>query len=183
MTGTRKRDHFLPNRVYIRHGSYHYVSPAGQWVKLGRVGTIDHAQLAAKVNELPKFRFDRYAKDLFRVARRSASTRKIPIELTLHDIENMLECAGYRCTVTRIPFSDERMRGVRVRPWMPSIDRIDNTKGYVAGNCRIVCAYVNIALNVFGLEPLNRIVDCIRIKRQRAARASLTPADAIGRAD
>jgi hypothetical protein len=35
-------------------------------------------------------------------------------------------------------------------PFSPSLDRIDCTQGYVAGNVRLVCLIVNFALNTFG---------------------------------
>lgn len=34
-------------------------------------------------------------------------------------------------------------------PLSPSIDRIDNRKGYVEGNCRLVCFIANLGRNDF----------------------------------
>lgn len=41
---------------------------------------------------------------------------------------------------------------------MPSIDRIDTTRGYTPDNVRLVCAAVNLALNQFGEGIFFRIV-------------------------
>jgi hypothetical protein len=37
MGGKRKSDHFLPQRLYVRSGSYYYVDFHGKWHNLGRV--------------------------------------------------------------------------------------------------------------------------------------------------
>ena len=42
----------------------------------------------------------------------------------------------------------------RENPWAPSIDRIDNSKGYEAGNVRMVCVAANFAMNAWGEEAL-----------------------------
>ena len=61
-----------------------------------------------------------------------------------------MQKADGRCTVTLLPFSMVRPKGMRIRPWLPSIDRIRSDKSYSADNIRIVCAFVNVALNGFG---------------------------------
>lgn len=43
------------------------------------------------------------------------------------------------------------------RPLAPSIDRIDSSLGYTRQNCRIVCAAVNYAMNVWGEDVLWRL--------------------------
>ena len=60
--------------------------------------------------------------------------------------------AGGRCALGGTPFSPERPDKVRFRPWMPSLDRIDPFGPYSAGNCRLVSAYTNIAINQFGVD-------------------------------
>jgi len=61
------------------------------------------------------------------------------------------------CELTRIRFSAQRMKGCTKRPWMPSVDRRDCSKGYTADNCRLVCVAVNLALNEFGDAVLMQI--------------------------
>jgi hypothetical protein len=69
----------------------------------------------------------------------------------------IVERAGGQCEVSGIAFSDHRPPGARVRPWVPSIDRIECTQGYSASNCRLVCAAVNLALNEFGTDVFTKI--------------------------
>jgi hypothetical protein len=52
------------------------------------------------------------------------------------------------CEVTGIPF--ELSNGdTRVRPFSPSVDRIDSSKGYTKDNCRVVLTIYNTAKNEF----------------------------------
>lgn len=58
----------------------------------------------------------------------------------------------YKCALTGIPFAPERRRdsGWLKNPYAPSLDRIDNAKGYEPGNVRVVLSAVNYALNEWG---------------------------------
>lgn len=77
------------------------------------------------------------------------------------DFWSLVERANGRCEVTGIKFSSERVGGLRVAAWSPSIDRIDGAKGYSVDNCRLVCVSVNMALNEFGVEVLLRIANAL----------------------
>ena len=74
--------------------------------------------------------------------------------LSKDELKALWARANGKCQLTGIPFSSERKPGCVKRPWMPSVDRIDCSKGYTADNCRLVCVAVNLALNEFGDEVL-----------------------------
>lgn len=59
------------------------------------------------------------------------------------------------CEVTGLPFS---ARGVQA-PTMPSIDRIDSTKGYTEDNCRVICWALNAAFNQWGETAVRPIFE------------------------
>jgi hypothetical protein len=164
----RIRNHHLPKRIYIHHGAYWYYPKDSAPVKLARLDAPIEAIEKYGV-ELPLFSFDQHAKELFRVLRRSAKSRRIPLAITLEDVLSMLKAANYCCTISGVPFSYERVPGCRVRPWIPSIDRIDSRLGYTVENCRIVCAYINIALNTFGLPVLEKVIKAMRGRRKQLA--------------
>lgn len=69
-----------------------------------------------------------YAKTLFASVIRNAKTRNIYVGITVEDIEKMLVNAEFRCEVTGIHFDMIKKPGYRVRPWIPSVDRIDSAK-------------------------------------------------------
>jgi hypothetical protein len=109
-----------------------------------------------------KFRSDGYAKalpmlpELFKQARKNASVRGIEFTMTRADMLALLDESGGSCTITGIPF-DPDFRPHRRRPFVPSLDRIDNAKPYTVENCRMVCSAVNCALNEWGLSVLEEI--------------------------
>ncbi len=63
---------------------------------------------------------------------------------------------GYCCAITGRPFEP-----IGEGPWQPSVDRIDNGRGYEPTNLRIVSYIVNIAMNVWGEGPLIELAEQI----------------------
>lgn len=94
---------------------------------------------------------NRIAKLLHDRAKDRASRQGMEIAITKNDLIEMLTVNGGRCAVTgaQLDFS-KRKREIGRRPWVPSLDRIDATKGYTLDNCRIVCCAANIAMNTWG---------------------------------
>ncbi|MGI4717254.1 MAG: hypothetical protein ACRYGO_07515 [Janthinobacterium lividum] len=108
---------------------------------------------------------------LFKSIRKNALPRGIPVEITEADVQTMLARANGRCELSGIPFDSRPDPGYRIRPWMPSVDRVDSRKPYTIENCRIVCSAVNIALNQFGEAVLLQIASgIIGARRRRAMR-------------
>lgn len=91
-------------------------------------------------------------------SRKRAVQLGLPHDLDLAHLQELLKKSGGRCAVSGIAFTGCRYPGQRIRPWMPSIDRIDTTRGYTPDNVRLVCAAVNLALNQFGEGIFFRIV-------------------------
>lgn len=112
-----------------------------------------------------------YQQDLFQVAGRllqqsktNASQRRVKNTLTREDIMELLLASDGRCAVTGLPFDFAPLENTKRHPWMPSLDRINHSKGYHAENIRIVCFAVNVAMNQWGEQALYRIVDAINAK-------------------
>lgn len=99
--------------------------------------------------------------------RKNACIRKIPFFLTLDDLLEMYRRSNGVCEVSGIKFSLNKHGDWRARPWVPSVDRIDTKGPYVNDNCRLVCYYVNQAINEFGLETF------IHVCRKVAATTSM----------
>jgi len=64
-----------------------------------------------------------------------------------------------RCAVSGIEFHlDEIKAGhKRTRAFAPSLDRIDNSKGYTRDNVRLVCRIANFAMNIWGDQALIKL--------------------------
>ncbi len=102
---------------------------------------------------------------LFSRTKKRAQSRSIPFSLTFEDVNQMFFQSDKRCTISGIAYSSETVDGKRFRPWMPSLDRVDPHGPYSRENCRLVCAYINIAINQFGEDQLLKVVG--RIARRR----------------
>jgi hypothetical protein len=63
-----------------------------------------------------------------------------------------------KCQISGIPFDFSKAIEGRRRPFYPSLDRKDSSKGYSFKNCRLVCSIVNIAMNEWGTLPLHHLV-------------------------
>ena len=150
----------LPPGVFRSHGAY-YVVKRGSWLHLGRT----EAEALARLRDTPitaaEAEILKFATLLVARTRQNCKKRRqLDFALTTADIKPLLDAAGWRCAVTRTPFSLEFVG--KHRPYAPSIDRIDNARGYTRDNCRIVCSAVNIAMNVWGVEVLRRIAQHMR---------------------
>jgi hypothetical protein len=73
------------------------------------------------------------------------------------DFERIMQRAAGRCELTGIEFTINREFKGSKAMWGPSIDRKVSRLPYEFNNCRLVCTAVNLALNEFGLETLQRI--------------------------
>jgi len=113
-----------------------------------------------------------HATRMHKAMRANAKARGIEVKLSLSELEALVNEACGRCSLTGIYFNADRPEGHRIRPWLPSLDRIDAMKGYETGNVRIVCAAVNIAMNQFGEDVLFRIAASLVTKKRFAERAT-----------
>lgn len=98
----------------------------------------------------------------YRNARKNASQRKLEFSIPESEIFNLAKSCRSRCQMTGIRFAlVDAMAPYERQPWAPSLDRIDRSRGYVAGNCRLICAIANIAMNTWGEGPLLTLADAL----------------------
>ena len=187
MTRPRKHDRHLPKRVYQRRGKYYYVFQS-RWHPLGaelleaiaRAVQIENELLVSGSSAAASLISDKARKLLLRtrtrdemaerrllmdhliLSRRSCKVRAkkagIPFDLSMQDVEVLLAMSKSRCAVTGHEFSFGRYGNTLKRPFVPSIDRIDSSRGYTISNCRIVCSITNIAMNAWGDAPLRSLI-------------------------
>lgn len=101
---------------------------------------------------------EQWAKKIYRRCKDSSKARSIDFDLSRDDFEKLVNDSQGRCAITGILFDfDTRETGSRAHPFKPSLDRIDNRKGYVVGNIRLVCIAVNFAFNEWGEKVFDRI--------------------------
>ena len=93
---------------------------------------IESQQRAKNNSRRTEYYYKNRAAQLVRDAKRRAAKRGLEFTLTK---EWALETYTGHCAITGIKFLDYRDRNGG-GPYSPSIDRIDNTKGYTESNCR-----------------------------------------------
>lgn len=84
---------------------------------------------------------------MFHTVKCSARTRGLPFILLKSDIIALAEKQDWKCARTGIDL--DLTAGQGTRPFGPSVDRIDNARGYEPGNIQIVCTIYNYAKNAF----------------------------------
>lgn len=132
-----------------------------QMQSCGLVG-MSKASIATKsIEELKPL-----AKNMLGGMRHRANKKSPACTITRDDILALLTASGGACAVTGVPLDmDTKLAHGRVSPWMPSIDRIDSNRGYVPGNCRIVCYQANLAMSQFGEGALELLLHHYAIKK------------------
>lgn len=109
---------------------------------------------AARPHRYSYVDFESWRRCALRKARLAAGVRDIEFTLTDESFNAIIRRADGRCEVTGIPFSFDVLPNSARRPWIPSLDRKDSSKGYTADNTRIVCWAANSALGEWGEEVL-----------------------------
>lgn len=143
----------LPKRLYLEGLSYRYHPPGGgKKINLGRDHSIAISRyyLLTKTDPTPPADPVSMVKKAWARHRRTSKGRRIEFSISEEYILQLAEKNNYRCEVTMLSFKEEKPAGLRIRPWLPSIDRINSKRGYIPGNVRVVCAFVNVAMNGFG---------------------------------
>jgi hypothetical protein len=161
MGRTRSPENKLPPHIHKKSGSYYFVTPEPdrRWIRLGTnlaesISTsksLSNNSVLSDENRIIEFVFKRH--------KRTAHRTRTEFSIDLEDVRKLLADSHWKCEFTGIPFSFEKIDGAHARPWAPSIDRIDSSKGYISGNIRIVCFAVNLALSAWGDSVLRRIIN------------------------
>lgn len=106
---------------------------------------------------LPEY-FDR----LIRAGKTRSKQRGMSHGITADYLTDLAEAQRYRCVISGIEFEQSTYwRTKRRNPFSPSIDRIDNARGYEIGNVRIVCLIVNLARSNFDDSALVKMAKAI----------------------
>jgi len=98
-----------------------------------------------------------FIKALVRTARQHAKIKKMEFELNHSVIDTLITLQNEKCSITGICFDYVPNEEFRARPFAPSVDRKDNSKGYIYNNIQIVCVMVNRAKSEFTQEMFDEM--------------------------
>lgn len=86
-------------------------------------------------------------------ARSRAKKGKREFNLSIEYLRKLWDTNKGCCSISQIPFdfNNEKSKFGK-SPYRPSLDRIDNAKGYIEGNVRFILWALNLSLNEYGME-------------------------------
>lgn len=165
----------LPPYVRRKHGAYYFVR-SQKWTHLGRSAKDARAKLKEFIlaKGLTHVDSDFLAK-LFVYTKRRALRRTTEFTITLDDVGEMWRATKGRCALTGILFDESNVKSFSRRPWVPSLDRIDHSKGYTRENTRLICVAMNFALNQWGEEAFVQVATGFLEMRQRGKHRAKLP--------
>lgn len=95
-------------------------------------------------------------------ARQRALERGLPFDLTPQDIHEMWGEQEGRCRWFNVPMQwGDEDEGPR-HPMIPTIDRVNNTRGYTRANCVLACWGANAAKGACELDTWETFLDFLR---------------------
>ncbi len=97
---------------------------------------------------------------LVNVARHRAKVKGLECSLDPKAVQTTID-AGF-CQLTRIPFCLDQPRAWNA----PSLDRVDNSKGYTPENTRVVLYAVNVMANTWGVNRIAEIATALAASRR-----------------
>lgn len=100
---------------------------------------------------------------VFGIMCRAARARDLPVEISIEDLQAQWERQGGKCALTGLPIRI----GSHATGRVASVDRIDNSRGYLKDNIQWVHKDVNLMKNKFDEEYFLEM--CKRVVEHRAA--------------
>jgi len=94
-----------------------------------------------------KWYINNIEKALFGGAKKRAKEKNIKFNIKVKDI-----VIPKICPIFKVPLQ------IKHPKWAPSLDRIDNTKGYIKGNVMVISRYANILKRDATLNDLKKLV-------------------------
>ena len=128
----------------------HYEAAVNEWTEMQ---IHKRTQLT---NEHEKRRLEKMLIDRVKNAKARDKKHGRESNITGEWAVDLLRSQNYKCAVTGISFFETANKW-RVNPFHPSLDRLDNTKGYMMDNVRLVL----LAVNMMRLDWGDSVFDCI----------------------
>ena len=99
---------------------------------------------------------------MLRKAKERAIVKNLEFSIDSNFMRELINRSELKCEITKITFDlthkkREKRANFSRRPFAPSLDRIDSSKGYTKKNTRLVCCAVNYAMSDWGLDVFLRV--------------------------
>ena len=107
-----------------------------------------------KYRETPKSRISL----LYRTAQKRSTKFNFEFDLTKEWIKEKLDNGICELSGEKFAYKNETHKSF-YNPFSPSIDRINNSKGYLKENCRMILTCINFGINEWGLDLYTKIAE------------------------
>jgi hypothetical protein len=87
------------------------------------------------------------AKQIHKSAKRRALHKGLAFSITEEWVAKQIAQQEGCCAMTGIPFIYEQDKRYKRHPFSPSLDRVNNSRGYTVKNTRVVCTMYNYCKN------------------------------------
>ncbi len=106
--------------------------------------------------------------NLLSSARRRSRDKNLEFELDLAWANEQYKLQNGKCKLTGIvlDFGFNLSSKRKVMAFSPSLDRIDPAKGYTKENTRLVCTFINLAMNHFGEAVFAQVAKAYQNKQE-----------------
>lgn len=144
-----------------RHRAYYKARPERSRLATDTWRKSNPEKVAAGNSRRRAEHFDKF---LFRIAKRRAAVRGLEFTITLQDVR-----IPEVCPVLGLVLSTDRQgrrKGFPL-PFTPTLDRIDNTKGYVPGNVAVISWRANELKKDATLDELEKVLLWVRQQERR----------------
>ena len=88
----------------------------------------------------------------FESKKKDAKARGYEFEVTIDDVADLLESQEFACALTGVSIALDKSTGST-----GSLDRIDNSLGYIKGNIQIVTCDINMLRGSFTIERFKEL--------------------------
>ncbi len=112
---------------------------------------------------------------MLRKAKQRAKDRGHECTITADLVLQLLAEQGGKCALTGLDLDLRPSPDNGRRPFAPSIDRIDNSRGYVDGNVRITSVIANVAAADWSAEDFQKMCEAVALRVGHLQRKPLKP--------
>lgn len=140
-------------KVSCKHCNSEYIAPKSYYKK----GRYQYCSIScsAKAKHNP---IDRIISDI----RKRANKKGLEFNLDSCFLENLLELQNHRCALSNSPIKIPRFSEITILYKSASVDRIDNSKGYLKGNVQWVVLGINYMKNKFTDDDVLKLINIIK---------------------
>jgi hypothetical protein len=98
-----------------------------------------------------------YAFKIYSNAKRRANLKNLKFELTSEWVYDKVK--NMKCEITGIELSLTDLKDIRINPYKPTLDKVNNNEGYTKENTKVVCWWWNVMKQDWSEETVKNLIN------------------------